>query len=84
MNTTVPNFPITQRLGAVLFADVVGYSRLMSENELDTYNTLKSLISLLETSCAKYQGRVVEVRGDGILALFETATSAVEFGVELH
>ncbi|WP_170785542.1 tetratricopeptide repeat protein [Ruegeria lacuscaerulensis] len=75
---------MTQKLGAVLFADVVGYSRLMSQNELDTYNALKSLISDLESSCAKHQGRVVEVRGDGILALFETATSAVEFGVELH
>ncbi|WP_254440214.1 adenylate/guanylate cyclase domain-containing protein [Ruegeria atlantica] len=67
-----------------MFADVVGYSRLMSENELDTYNALKSLISHLEETCARFQGRVVEVRGDGILALFETATSAVEFGVELH
>ncbi len=84
MNTTSPNSSITQKLGAVLFADVVGYSRLMSENELDTYNALKSLISHLEETCARFQGRVVEVRGDGILALFETATSAVEFGVELH
>ncbi len=84
MNTSSPNFSMTQKLGAVLFADVVGYSRLMSENELDTYNALKSLLSHLETCCAKYEGRVVEVRGDGLLALFETATSAVEFGIELH
>lgn len=84
MNTTSPNSSITQKLGVVLFADVVGYSRLMSENELDTYNALKSLIYQLEETCARFQGRVVEVRGDGILALFETATSAVEFGVELH
>ncbi len=71
-------------LGAVLFADVVGYSRLMSENEMETYNALKSLLSQLESICPKYQGKVIEVRGDGILALFETATSAVEFSVELH
>ena len=84
MNTNNPNPPMMQKLGAVLFADVVGYSRLMGENELDTYNTLKSLISQLEATCARFNGRVVEVRGDGILALFETATSAVEFAVELH
>lgn len=84
MNTNSPNPPMMQKLGAVLFADVVGYSRLMGENELDTYNTLKSLISQLEATCARFNGRVVEVRGDGILALFETATSAVEFAVELH
>ncbi|WP_170405197.1 adenylate/guanylate cyclase domain-containing protein [Ruegeria arenilitoris] len=84
MNTTSPNPSTTQKLGAILFADVVGYSRLMSENELDTYNALKLLMSQLEETCAAFQGRVVEVRGDGILALFDTATSAVEFGVELH
>ena len=73
-----------QKLGAVMFADVVGYSKLMSENEMDTYNALKSLISQLESICQSYEGYVVEVRGDGILALFETATSAVEFSIELH
>ena len=67
-----------------MFADVVGYSRLMSENEMDTYNALKSLISHLEAICQTYNGHVVEVRGDGILALFDTATSAVEFSIELH
>ena len=67
-----------------MFADVVGYSRLMGENEMDTYNALKSLISQLETICQSYEGEVVEVRGDGILALFDTATNAVEFSIELH
>ncbi len=56
----------------------------MSKNEIETYNTLKSLLSKLEQICPQYQGKVVEVRGDGILALFETATSAVEYSVELH
>lgn len=84
MTNTRPETQITQKLGAVLFADVVGYSRLMNENELDTYSALKSLLSRLEDTCTQYQGTIVEVRGDGILALFDTATSAVEFSVELH
>ncbi|MEX0276081.1 MAG: adenylate/guanylate cyclase domain-containing protein [Ruegeria sp.] len=84
MNRTSTGTPIRQKLGAVVFADVVGYSRLMSENEIDTYNSLKSLLSTLEQICPQYQGNVVEVRGDGILALFDTATSAVEYSVELH
>lgn len=84
MNKTSSESNVTQKLGAVLFADVVGYSRMMNVNELDTYSALKSLLSRLETACSQYLGRIVEVRGDGILALFETATSAVEFGIELH
>ncbi|WP_368669846.1 adenylate/guanylate cyclase domain-containing protein [Roseibium sp. RKSG952] len=84
MNDTNSGPLIRQRLGAVLFADVVGYSRLMSQNELDTYSSLKSLLSQLEATCTHYQGNVIEIRGDGILALFETATSAVKFAIELH
>ncbi len=84
MKSTRSDLTPKQKLGAVLFADVVGYSRLMSENEIDTYNALKALLAQLEDICKKYDGEVIEVRGDGILALFDTATSAVEFSVELH
>ncbi|MBY6058699.1 adenylate/guanylate cyclase domain-containing protein [Leisingera daeponensis] len=75
---------VRRQLGAVLFADVVGYARLMGNDEIDTYSALKSLLEQLETACQAHDGRVVAVRGDGVLALFETATNAVKFGIELH
>lgn len=75
---------VRRQLGAVLFADVVGYARLMGTDEIDTYSALKSLLEQLEAACQAQGGRVVAVRGDGVLALFETATNAVKFGVELH
>ncbi|MBQ4825465.1 tetratricopeptide repeat protein [Leisingera sp. HS039] len=75
---------VRRQLGAVLFADVVGYARLMGNDEIDTYSALKSLLEELETACNAHDGQVVAVRGDGVLALFETATNAVKFGVELH
>ena len=73
-----------QKLGAVLFADVVGYSRLMGKNELDTYKALRKLLEQLEVACADHDGHIVDVKGDGVLAQFDTATDAVRFGVELH
>ncbi|MGI9369950.1 MAG: adenylate/guanylate cyclase domain-containing protein [Ruegeria sp.] len=73
-----------RRLGAILFADVVGFSRMMGENELDTYESLTSVIGQLEKACAEFDGHIVETRGDGVLAMFETATDAVRFGVALH
>lgn len=73
-----------QRHGVVLFADVVGYARLMGQNEIDTYSTLKSLLEQLETACRAQGGSIVSVRGDGVLALFDTASDAVTFGVALH
>jgi TolB-like protein len=71
-----------RRLGAVLFADVVGYTRLMGECEEVTYNALKEILEKLETSCQAFEGQVIEVRGDGVLALFDSATNAVSFAVE--
>jgi len=78
------NAPDTFRrqLGAVLFADVVGYTRLMGENEDATYSALKKILEKLEASCQAFQGKVMEVRGDGVLALFDSATNAVRFAVE--
>ncbi|WP_261391076.1 adenylate/guanylate cyclase domain-containing protein [Roseovarius atlanticus] len=73
-----------QRLGAVLFADVVGYSRLMGRNEIDTYKALRALLERLEAACVEHGGMFVDVKGDGILARFDTATDAVLFGVELQ
>lgn len=82
VNVKDPSFK--QRLGAVLFADVVGYSRLMGKNELDTYKSLRALLEQLESACTQHEGNFVDVKGDGILAQFDTATDAVRFGVELH
>jgi TolB-like protein/class 3 adenylate cyclase len=73
---------VRRRLGAVLFADVVGYTRLMGENEDGTYWVLKEILAKLDASCRKFDGRVIEVRGDGVLALFDSATDAVRFAVE--
>ncbi len=73
-----------RRLGAILFADVVGFSRMMGEDEIDTYEALTSVITKLEAACAEFEGHIVETRGDGVLAMFDTATDAVQFGVELH
>ena len=67
-----------------MFADVVGYSRLMGENEIDTYKALRALLEQLEASCIEHEGNFVDVKGDGILAQFDTATNAVKFGIELH
>lgn len=76
--------PYRRRLGAVLFADVVGYTRLMGEDELATYSALERCLEWLEAECRKHDGEIIEVRGDGILAFFEKATNAVTFAVEMQ
>jgi class 3 adenylate cyclase len=59
----------TQRkLVAILAADVVGYSRLMGDDEAGTLAALKAhRKELIEPRTAEYHGRVVKLMGDGTL-----------------
>ncbi len=55
-----------RRLTTILAADVVGYSRLMGEDEADTLAALKSLRrELVKPKESQYRGRVVKLIGDG-------------------
>ncbi len=60
---------VTRRLAAILAADVVGYSRLMGEDEVGTLATLRAhREELIEPKIAEHEGRVVKLMGDGLLA----------------
>jgi len=73
-----------RRLTAILSADVVGYSRLMGEDEFATVSTLKSHRSLITGKIQEFQGRVVDSPGDNILAEFNSIVDAVSCAVEIQ
>src|SRR5262245_46173033 len=76
---------IPRRLAAILAADVVGYSRLMEQDEAGTLASLKSRCNdILQPLIAKHQGRILKVMGDGVLVEFASAVNAVECAVELQ
>ena len=55
------------RLAAILAADVVGYSRLMGQDEVDTLVRLEGLkAEVLDPLIAQHRCRVVELMGDGV------------------
>ncbi len=74
-----------RRLVAILAADVVGYSRLMEEDEVGTLVALKSRRKeVLEPLITKHQGRVFKVMGDGVLVEFGSAVNAIQCAVALQ
>ncbi len=76
---------VTRRLTAVLVADVVGYSRLIGEDEEGTVARLKALRKeLIDPNIEKHNGRVVKTMGDGILAEFPSVVDAVRNAVEVQ
>ncbi len=74
-----------RRLAAILAADVVGYSRLMGEDEAGTFAALKARRQeLFEPIVAQHNGRIVKLMGDGALVEFASAINAVECAVEIQ
>jgi len=68
---------LRQRLAAILAADAAGYSRLMAADERDTVAALDSARAVFRRQIESSQGRVIDMAGDSVLAVFETAIGAV-------
>jgi adenylate cyclase len=74
-----------RRLTAILAADVVGYSRLMGDDEAGTLEQLKEIRqTLIDPKIAEHRGRVVKLTGDGVLAEFPSVVSAVACATEVQ
>jgi adenylate cyclase len=66
-----------QRLAAILAADGAGYSRLMEADELGTMAALEAARSVFKAEIEANHGHVINMAGDSVLALFDTAAGAV-------
>jgi adenylate cyclase len=76
---------LERRLSAILAADVVGYSRLMSKDETGTLERLKTLRRVLvQPKIAERGGRIVKLMGDGLLAEFPSVVEAVQSAIDIQ
>jgi len=76
---------LQRRLAAILVADVVGYSRLVEEDEGRTLSALSSLqTALLQPQIAAHTGRIVKLMGDGLIAEFASVVEAVSCAVQMQ
>jgi adenylate cyclase len=74
-----------RRLTAILAADVVGYSRLMTIDEAGTLAALKSLQkNLVNPKISEHNGRTFKLTGDGMLIEFPSVVSAVACAVDIQ
>jgi TolB-like protein/class 3 adenylate cyclase len=73
-----------RRLAAVLMADVVGYSRLMAEDQDATVRTVTAYREEIELLVRQHRGRLVDFTGDNFLAEFHTALEAVLSAIQIQ
>ena len=76
---------INRRLAAILAADVVGYSRLMADDEAGTLASLKlHRETIFDPVVAEHGGRIFKVMGDGTLVEFASVVDAVNCAVAIQ
>jgi TolB-like protein/class 3 adenylate cyclase/rhodanese-related sulfurtransferase len=73
-----------RKLAAILSADVVGYSKLMADNESATVSTLNEYRTAIGRVIELHEGRVVNAPGDNMLVEFPSAVEAVQAAVEIQ
>jgi adenylate cyclase len=71
-----------RKLAAILSADVVGYSRLMEEDEEATIRTITEYRKIIAEQVKKHEGRVVDSPGDNVLAEFASVVDALKCAVQ--
>ncbi len=78
------NTEIKQRLAAILAADAVGFSRLMGVDERATLAELDVNRALFRDHCEAQDGRIVDMAGDSVLAVFASAAAAVRAAIAVQ
>ena len=68
---------LQHRLAAILAADAAGYSRLMAVDDKATVAALDAARAVFREQVEAQQGRVIDMAGDSVLAVFGTVAGAV-------
>ncbi|WP_157182245.1 adenylate/guanylate cyclase domain-containing protein [Methylobacterium sp. WSM2598] len=75
---------VERRLAAIFAADVAGYCRLMSQDEVGTLRALTSHREVMDRLIAEHRGRIANTAGDSVLAEFPSAVDAVKCAVRVQ
>jgi adenylate cyclase len=80
----MPSKEFQRRLVAILSADVVGYSRLMGDDEEATVRTITIYREVMSSRIKENNGRVVDAKGDNLLAEFSSVVDSVRCADEIQ
>src|SRR5262249_31566919 len=78
--------PLTmkRRISAILAADIVGYSKLVAEDEEETVRRLVIWRTAFDELTTRYGGRIVNTVGDALLAEFPSSVDAGRCAMDVH
>src|SRR5689334_4742606 len=77
--------PDRRKLVAVVYADMVGYSRLIGLDDHGTLERLRTLRrNLIDPAIEEHGGRIVQTGGDSLLIVFDSIDGAVRCAVKVQ
>jgi len=77
--------PDRRKLIAVVYVDMVGYSRLIGLDDAGTLERLRTLrTSLIDPAVEEHGGRIVQTGGDSLLIVFDSIDGAVRCSVKMQ
>lgn len=74
----------TRQLAAVMFADIVGYTALMQENEPDALLKLQKFKHEISAQVELFDGEIKNFYGDGCLVMFSNVVDAIAAARQLQ
>jgi class 3 adenylate cyclase/pimeloyl-ACP methyl ester carboxylesterase len=75
----------TRRLAVIVAADVAGYSRLVSRDEMKTLHALQvHRVQFVDPLVKQHRGRVANTAGDGLLLQFPSVADGAHFALALQ
>jgi len=76
--------PIERKLAAIMFTDIAGYTALSAKDSTKASELLKTQRDTLKPIVEKHGGSWMKEMGDGLLLIFDSATSAVECSIAIQ
>jgi adenylate cyclase len=73
-----------RQLAAIMFADIVGYTAMMQEDEVMALKTRSKFKKTLEEEIAAHKGQILELKGDGALCIFTSTIEGVRAALALQ
>jgi len=73
-----------KKLTTVFCSDVIGYSKMMGQDELGTLKKLEQCREIIDPLIETHNGRIFNTAGDAVLAEFPSPTDAVDCAVKIQ
>ena len=76
--------PIERKLAAIMFTDIVGFTKIMGDDETTALSILENQQSLINPIVKDRKGTIIKKMGDGLLIEFPSTVEAVECATQMQ